>query len=45
MVLKKKNLKTKHTQVYSLDTALQFGLVAGSVSSGPVLAKVKDFTV
>ena len=44
-VIKENNLKIKDTQAYSLDTAHQFGLVAGSVSSGPVLAKVKYFTV
>lgn len=31
--------KLKDTQAYSLDTVHQFDLVAGSVSSAPVLAK------
>ena len=41
----KKKIKTKDTKVYSLDTAHQLALVAGSVSSAPVLAKVKYLTV
>lgn len=40
-----KKIKTKETQVYSLDTVHQFGLVAGSVSSVPALAKITYFTV
>lgn len=40
----KKKLKQK-TRVYSLDTAHRLALVADSVSSAPVLAKVKYLTV